>query len=103
MSSATKPKTTKAPTASLKRDRLQVRLDHQAKALLERAAGYRHQSVSQFVLESALEQADQVIHDNELITLTADDWQLFQAALVDPPAPNAALRKAFEIYQKATE
>lgn len=88
---------------SPKRDRLQVRLDHEAKAVLERAAGYRHQTVSQFVLESALEQADQVIHDKELVTLSPDDWHRFQAALVDPPAPNSALRKAFATYQKATE
>lgn len=103
MSNNTEAKTPKGPTASPKRDRLQVRLDQKAKAVLERAASYSHKTVSQFVLETALERADQVILDNELITLSPDDWQRFQDALIDPPAPNAALRNAFAGYQTATK
>ena len=103
MSNKAEARTNKGPTGSPKRDRLQVRLDQQAKAVLERAASYSHKTVSQFVLETSLERADQVIHDKELITLSPDDWQRFQDALIDPPAPNAALRKAFAGYLTATE
>jgi hypothetical protein len=41
-------------TAKAKDDRLQVRLNADAKAVLQRAANYRHRAVSQFVLTTAL-------------------------------------------------
>ena len=89
--------------AEIKDERLQVRLDAQSKDVLQRAANYRHETVSQFVLTSALEEAEKVIRENETITLAAPDWKLFYEALTNPPPPNAALRKAFADYKKATE
>jgi uncharacterized protein (DUF1778 family) len=89
-------------TAEIKDDRLQVRLDAEAKRVLQRAANYRRKSVSQFVLATALEQAEKVIRENEVVTLAAADWKLFYDALTHPPAPNAALRRAFARYKKAT-
>jgi len=103
MSNKAETRTTRRSTVSPKRGRLQIRLDQQAKAVLERAAGYSRKTVSQFVLESSLERADQVIHDKELITLSPNDWQRFQDALIEPPAPNAALRKAYASYLKASK
>jgi uncharacterized protein (DUF1778 family) len=88
-------------TADIKNDRLQVRLDADSKAVLQRAAGYRHKTVSQFVLATALEEAEKVIRENEAVTLSGPDWKIFYDALTNPPAPNAALRKAFAKYQTA--
>jgi uncharacterized protein (DUF1778 family) len=88
-------------TADIKDDRLQVRLDAEAKRVLQRAARYRHKSVSQFVLATALEEAEKVIRENEAVTLSGADWKVFYDALTNPPAPNAALRKAFAKYKKA--
>ncbi len=81
-----------------KDDRLQVRLDAESKSVLQRAANYRHKTVSQFVLATAMEEAEKVIRENEIVTLTSPDWKLFYDALTNPPAPNAALRKAFAKY-----
>jgi uncharacterized protein (DUF1778 family) len=89
-------------TADIKDDRLQLRLDAGSKAVLQRAASYRHKTVSQFVLATALEEAEKVIRENEAVTLSGPDWKIFYDALTDPPAPNAALRKAFAKYKKAT-
>lgn len=83
-----------------KDDRLQVRLDGHAKSVLQRAASYRRETVSQFVLNTALEEAERVIRDHETVTLSDRDWKLFYDALVDPPTPNAALRRAFKRYRK---
>ncbi len=84
------------PTAAeAKQERLQIRLDAQAKSLLQRAAGHRHKTLSQFVLGTALEEAERVIRENEVVTLSGADWQVFYDALTNPPAPNAALRKAY--------
>lgn len=90
-----------ARTAETKDDRLQVRLDAESKSVLQRAASYRHKTVSQFVLATALEEAERVIRENEVVTLSAPDWKVFYDALTNPPAPNAALRKAFAKYRKA--
>ena len=88
--------------AETKDDRLQVRLDAASKSVLQRAAGYRHKTVSQFVLATALEEAEKVIRENEIVTLSNPDWKLFYDALTDPPPPNTALRKAFARYRKAS-
>lgn len=87
--------------AETKGDRLQVRLDAESKSVLQRAARYRNESVSQFVLAIAMEEARKVVRENEIVTLTGPDWTLFYDALTDPPAPNAALRKAFARYKAA--
>jgi uncharacterized protein (DUF1778 family) len=89
-------------TADIKDDRLQVRLDAESKSVLQRAASYRHKTVSQFVLATALEEAEKVIRENEIVTLSGPDWKIFYDALTNPPPPNPALRKAFAKYKKAT-
>lgn len=87
--------------ADIKDERLQVRLDAESKAVLQRAASYRHKTVSQFVLATALEEAEKVIRENEAVTLSGPDWRIFFDALTNPPTPNAALRAAFAKYKKA--
>ncbi len=88
-------------TAEIKNDRLQVRLDAEAKRVLQRAAGYRRISVSQFVLAAALDEAEKMIRDNQAVTVSGADWKAFYDALTNPPAPNTTLRKAFARYKKA--
>jgi uncharacterized protein (DUF1778 family) len=88
-------------TANVRDDRLQVRLDARSKSVLRRAAGYRRRTVSQFVLATALEEAEKVIRENEVVALSAPDWKVFYDALARPPAPNAALRKAFAKYKRS--
>ena len=87
-------------TAETKDDRLQVRLDSASKRVLQRAANYRRKSVSQFVLSTALEEAERVIRENEVVKLSNADWTIFFDALTDPPPPNEELRKAFARYRK---
>ena len=84
-----------------KQERLQIRLDAHAKNVLQRAAGYRHKALSQFVLGTALEEAERVIQEHEVVTLSGTDWQAFYNALTNPPAPNTALRKAYTHYRQA--
>ncbi|MCC6914149.1 MAG: DUF1778 domain-containing protein [Rhodospirillaceae bacterium] len=85
-----------------KDERLQVRLDAHAKSLLQRAADYTHKSISQFVLSTALEKAERVVSDNEIVTLSNRDWSAFYDALNKPPAPNAKLKQAFKRYKKVS-
>jgi len=83
-------------TATTKEGRLHIRCDKRARRLLDKAAGYAHVSVSEFVLSHALASAEQVVQAQESITLTPKDFQAFLAALDAPAKPNAALKRAFK-------
>ena len=90
-----------ATKAQTKDARLQVRLDVRAKNTLQRAADYSHKSISQFVLSTALENAERIISKHEVVALSDRDWRVFYDALTKPSAPNAKLKQAFKRYRKA--
>jgi uncharacterized protein (DUF1778 family) len=65
--------------------KLDLRLTPQVKRTLSAAAAAAHQSVSEFVLASALARAQEVLPDRQHIGLDAETWARFMAAL-DAPA-----------------
>lgn len=80
----------------VKDTRLHIRCDQAARHLLDKAAAYRHMSVSEFVLRNALEQAQAVVQANEAITLSQQDFDAFLTALDAPAPPAPALQRAFQ-------
>ncbi len=68
--------------------------------LLKRAAEIQGRSVSDFVVTAAQDAARKVIADIEVIKLSRQAQEEFAAMLEAPPAPNAALRKAFRNSRK---
>ena len=82
---------------AVKESRLNIRCDSHMRELLDKAATYSHVSVSEFVLSNALASAEKVVQANERITLRPED---FQAFLVAPAKPNAALQRAFERHEE---
>ena len=73
-------------TATLRRsEKLDIRLTPQAKSRLVAAAETVQRSVSDFVLTSALERADETLADRRAISLDAPVWAKFLAALDAPP------------------
>lgn len=66
-------------------EKLDLRLTPQAKRRLAAAAESVQRSVSDFVLTSALERADEALADKRVIALDADQWTKFLAALDAPP------------------
>lgn len=83
-----------------KTERVQVRIDPEAKRRLERAATLANMTVSAFVVNNALEAADDLIRERERIILNDQDWEIFSEALLNPPEPNAALSKAFASHDR---
>lgn len=79
--------------------RLQMRLAPPSKKLLARAAAIRGASLSRFVIEVALAEAERVIQSHRSVKLSAPDWERFYDALIDPPAANAAMRRAAKRYR----
>ena len=73
------------PTPSTRSDKLDIRITPEAKRLLQQAAKERHTTISQFVLESALNSASAVLAERSHIGLNAAQWTAFMAALDEPP------------------
>lgn len=97
----TVPPAKRKPAAS-RQARLGVRVDGQVKALLQHAASLRGRSMTDFLVDSAVEAAERVIKDASVITLGMEDARRFADALLAPPAPNAALKSAARRYRELT-
>jgi uncharacterized protein (DUF1778 family) len=81
---------------AIKQSRLNIRCDMHTRQLLDKAAGYVHVSISEFVLSHALASAERVVQTHESITLKPKDFDAFLLALDTPAKPNAALKRAFK-------
>jgi uncharacterized protein (DUF1778 family) len=66
-------------------EKLDLRLTVVAKQQLQAAASAARQSVSEFVLESALARAKESLPDRQHFGLSAEQWVAFQAVLDAPP------------------
>jgi uncharacterized protein (DUF1778 family) len=68
-------------------EKLELRLIKAAKNRLKTAAAASHRSVNDFVLESALGRADEVLADRQFFDLDTYQWRAFTTALNAPPRP----------------
>lgn len=82
--------TTKSPRRS---EKLDLRLTPEAKQTLHAAASSKGRSVSEFVLESALAHAAEILPDRRQFFLSAEQWEKFLAALDAPPRPMPRLER----------
>jgi uncharacterized protein (DUF1778 family) len=75
------------PTAHARKDDvIQIRASAEAKALIQRAAVLRGQKLSEFMLDSARQRAEDTLLDQRMFFLDAEAHQAFMAML-DHPAP----------------
>ena len=83
-------------TQRIKRtEKLDLRLSRAAKKTLQAAAMAERKSVSEFVLDTALSQAEERLADRRVFTLDAKGWNAFVAALDAPPRRHARLERLF--------
>jgi uncharacterized protein (DUF1778 family) len=68
-------------------------------SLIERAATLPGTTVTEFVVRSAQEAATNTIKDFEVFHLREEARDVFVNAVLKPPAPNAAARRAAEHYK----
>ena len=83
--------------------RLEARLPASVYALITRAAELKGRSISDFVVSAAQDAAQRAIEDEGIIRVSAEDQQRFAAALINPPAPSAALKRAIRRHAKNVE
>jgi uncharacterized protein (DUF1778 family) len=70
-----------------------------AETLLE-AAELTGSTLDQFVVQSALENAQRIIERERTIPLTREDAAFLLDLLDSPPAPNEAMTRAFARYKR---
>jgi uncharacterized protein (DUF1778 family) len=75
--------------------RLEARLPNEVHALLKRAAEIEGRTLTDFVVSAAREAACRTIEEAEIIRLSVEDQRQVAEALLNPPKPTPALKKAF--------
>ena len=85
---------------SLKGERLEARVTPEQKQLIARAAALRGSSVTEFIVASAQQAAADTVKDFELLTLHDEARDVFVNAILHPPSPNEAARKAAQRYRE---
>jgi uncharacterized protein (DUF1778 family) len=76
--------------------RLEARLPNDVHALLKRAAEIEGRTLTDFVVSAAREAACRTIEATEIIRLSVEDQRQIAEALLNPPEPTPALKKAFQ-------
>lgn len=71
---------------------LNIRIKATQRRLIERAARQANKSISDFVRDAAIQEAESTLLDTTRIELDPAAWEQFTAALDAPPADNPRLR-----------
>ncbi len=88
--------------ATVKGQRLQIRVEPAEKVVLERAAAASHLNVSAFVLQAAAFRAEEILAERQSIRLTPQAAEAFSEALDAPASVNERLATALERTRKFT-
>jgi len=82
-----------ATTIARRAEKIDIRLTAEAKETLRSAAAAQGRTVSEFVLDSALQRAAETLPDRTRFDLNAKQWEEFQALLDAPPGDLPRLAK----------
>ena len=80
--------------------RIEARIAPDALAVVKRAAEITGRSVSDFVVAAAQEAANRTIEETQIVRLSVEDQRAFAEAILNPPAPTPALRRAFRRHRE---
>lgn len=94
---------TRRKSGSARSERLEARCTPEQKELFQHAAALAGLSLSDFMLSSLQEAAEQRIERAKLIRLTVEESSDLFEALRNPPEPAEALRQAFALHRALIE
>ena len=75
--------------------RLEARISPDLHAMLKRVAELQGRTMTDFVVAAVQEAAQRAIEQSEVIRLSLADQKCFALALLSPPQPSPALKRAF--------
>lgn len=90
-------------STEIKNERINLRLKGTVKAFLERAAGFEGKTVSNFIINSAMERAEETVRKHESMSLNAKNSQTFFNALSGDIKFNKKLLNALEEHSQRVE
>jgi uncharacterized protein (DUF1778 family) len=88
------------PKRTNRTERLSLRLTPATKRTLQAAATAQRKSVGEFVLDTALSEAEERLADRRIFTLDGRHWDAFVAALDAPPRRHARLEQLFREHSE---
>jgi uncharacterized protein (DUF1778 family) len=80
--------------------RLEARISTELHVLLKRAAEIQGRTMTDFVVSAVQEAAKQAIQEAGVLRLSLSDQESFAQALLTPPKPTPALKRAFARRKK---
>ncbi len=80
--------------------RVEARIAPESLEMIRRAAEIQGRSISDFMVAAAQEAAQKTIETVEVLRLSRQAQEQFAALLLNPPAPTAALARAFERHRE---
>ncbi len=81
------------------KERVDFRLEPEHRALIERAAAYQGETVTGYAVSTLVREAQRVVREHEVVTLSEADRDRFLELLENPPEPTEALRRAARLNQ----
>ena len=82
--------------AIVKNNRIHIRVSDEDKELIELAAQYNKQSLSAYIFDIVMKQAELDVKKNENIVLNNKQRDLVLSLLENPPKANEALKDLFK-------
>ncbi|AZS81511.1 DUF1778 domain-containing protein [Achromobacter spanius] len=83
-----------------KRHQLQVEISPELHTLMELAAELKGQTLEEFVIESLRLASEAEVVPEDVIYLSKAAQEAFAEAMLTPPSPNAAMRRAISRHKK---
>lgn len=80
--------------------RLEARISTELHATLKRAAEIQGRTMTDFVISAVQEAAQRAIEQSGMVRLSLADQECFALALISPPKPTPALKRAFARRKK---
>jgi uncharacterized protein (DUF1778 family) len=80
--------------------RIEARITPDALAVVKRAAELQGRSVSDFIVAAAQAEANRTIEETQIIRLSVGDQRALAEAILNPPPPNEAMKRAAMAYRQ---
>ena len=87
-------------TTAISTARLEARISTELHATLKRAAEIQGRTMTDFVVSAVQDAAQRAIEQSGVIRLSLADQECFASAMLSPPKPTAALKRAFARRKK---